>query len=215
MAQTKDGAVKLSANNYGLSVVDYLDKIKTENYCNKCKKWKPKNIFCIDRSRATGLHKNCNDCRRINNGIRGRPFVKGQQSIFKGKHHSDVAKNIMRKNNAGNRNPNWKGGTTGLITQIRNTTEFKEWRKNVYYKGKFTCSKCRTKKIGRNIILDADHIYPLSRMISDYKVKTVADARLVPEIWDLNNGRCLCRDCHKQTKTWGVNANKKIRNGKN
>jgi hypothetical protein len=55
MAQTKDGAVKLSANNYGLSVVDYLDKIKTENYCNKCKKWKPKNIFCIDRSRATGL----------------------------------------------------------------------------------------------------------------------------------------------------------------
>jgi hypothetical protein len=52
-------------------------------------------------------------------------------------------------------------------------------------------------------------------MISDYKVKTVADARLVPEIWDLNNGRCLCRDCHKQTKTWGVNANKKIRNGKN
>lgn len=55
---------------------------------------------------------------------------------------------------------------------------------------------------------------PLSKMISEHKIKSVSDALLVPEIWDINNGRCLCRKCHKETKTWGVNANKKIRNDK-
>lgn len=213
MAQTKEGAIKLSATYYGLSIDEYLFKIKKESYCNKCKSWKPIAKFCKDNSRANKLHKNCYDCRWVNGGKK-KGWEKGCVSIFKGKSHSKEAKDKMRLNNIGKNNPNWKGGTTSLITQIRNISEFKEWRKNVYYKGKFTCSECGIRKIGNNIILDADHINPLSKLISEHNIKSVSDAILIPEIWDINNGRCLCRGCHKETKTWGVNANKKIKNGK-
>lgn len=213
MAQTREGAIKLSANYYHLSPAEYVLKIKTQNYCNKCKQWRPNIKFCIDNSRSTGLHKNCNDCRWVNGGKK-RGFVKGCVSIFKGKKHNQDAIQKMRIANKGENNPNWKGGITNLIMQIRNTAEFKSWRKNIYYAGGFTCQKCKVKKIGKNIIIDADHIYPLSRIISDKKIKTVEESLFVPEIWDLKNGRCLCRKCHKETKTWGVNATKKIKNGK-
>lgn len=208
MGQTKIGGIKIAAKYYGLSVEEYLMKITTENYCNKCKSWKLKNKFGKDLSRSTGLNKNCNDCRWVNGGKK-KGFKKGTVSLFKGKTHSLKTKALMRENNKGDKNPNWKGGTTNLITQIRNTFEFKKWRKAVYFKGKFTCSDCGIKKIGNNITIDADHIYPLSKIISDFNIKSVEESFLINEIWDVNNGRCLCRKCHKKTDTWGVNANKK------
>lgn len=214
MAQTKEGAQKTAAKHYGITVDQYLEKIKTENYCNKCKQWKSRSLFNIDNSRSTGLHKNCNDCRWKNGGKKKPFFKKGQPSPFKGKTHTEQWKQNHSVRNSGKNNPNWKGGTTNLIMQIRNTATFKVWIINVYYNGKFTCCKCKAKKIGNNILLDADHIYPLSKLIADYKITTVEQALLTPAIWDLENGRCLCRKCHKQTKTWGVNANKKIKNGK-
>lgn len=191
MAQTKDGAIKYCAKYYGFTVGEYLEKIKNESYCNKCKSWKPVSKFCKDNSRVNKLHKNCKDCRWINNGIHGRPFVTGQQSIFKGKKHNEKSKEKMRKNNAGAGNPNWKGGITSLIMQIRNLAEFKEWRLRVYRKGNFTCEKCNIKKSGANIILDADHIIPLSKIIFDNNVKSPIEALLIPEIWNVDNGRCM------------------------
>jgi len=121
---------------------------------------------------------------------------------------------IFRANNAGSKNPNWKGGTTKLIIQIRNLAEFKTWRMSVYKAGKFTCAKCGTVKSGNNITLDADHIVPLSKLLSLYNITTTSEAINTPDLWDIANGRCLCRSCHKQTPTWGVNANKTIKNGK-
>lgn len=215
MSQTKKGALKAVAKYYGFTVDQYLHMISHSNYCNKCKQWKDKSMFCKDNSRATGLHKNCNECRWINNGVRGRQFQKGCTSIFKGKSHSESARAKMRIINTGQGNPNWKGGISSLLLQIRNTEAYKQWRYAVYLKDSFTCQECKTKKVGRNIVLDADHIKPLSVIVFDNNIKTVEQALLCHEIFDVENGRCLCRQCHKNTPTWGVNTNKKIRNGKN
>ena len=34
-------------------------------------------------------------------------------------------------------------------------------------------------------------------------IKSVDDARKCDELWDTNNGRTLCRDCHRKTDTYG------------
>jgi predicted restriction endonuclease len=78
---------------------------------------------------------------------------------------------------------NWKGG---VDKGIWFTWEYKQWRKKVFQKDKFTCQNCGD-KIGGN--LEAHHIKPRF---------------LFPElIFDINNGQTLCKDCHKKTKTWG------------
>ena len=66
----------------------------------------------------------------------------------------------------------------------------------------------KTKK-GERYIFDADHIYPFSKILDDYNIISIEEAISCEKLWDINNGRCLCRDCHKKTDTWGINLNKK------
>jgi 5-methylcytosine-specific restriction endonuclease McrA len=79
----------------------------------------------------------------------------------------------------------WKGGITPLNEKIRKSLKYKLWRRAVYERDNYTCVWCG-KWGGR---LHADHIKPFS---------------LYPESrFDLNNGRTLCKSCHKRTKTYG------------
>jgi len=34
-------------------------------------------------------------------------------------------------------------------------------------------------------------------------ITTVEEALNCPELWDLSNGRTLCKPCHRKTDTWG------------
>lgn len=64
----------------------------------------------------------------------------------------------------------------------------KDWRKAVFSRDRYTCQECgsTTKR------LNADHIKPWAYF---------------PELRaDINNGRTLCVDCHKQTPTYGSRA---------
>ena len=36
-------------------------------------------------------------------------------------------------------------------------------------------------------------------------LKNIQEAISCPVLWDIKNGRTLCRECHKRTKTYGVN----------
>lgn len=87
--------------------------------------------------------------------------------------------------------PNWKGGLTPANEAVRNSGEYKLWRKSIFERDNYTCQFCgiKTKKgLGRTVVLHADHIKPFS---------------LFPEFrFDMNNGRTLCVDCHKATPTF-------------
>ncbi len=211
MANTAIGRLKQVCNKYNIELYVWLKHIENGlKWCFKCKSWQEIGLFNIDNSRYDRRAASCQKCTRV----KIKTITKGRISVFKGKTHTEASKAIMRVKNAGVNNPNWKGGITILLTQIRNTARYKTWRQAVYLKDNFTCQKCFTKKMGKNIILDADHIIPLAKMVFESNIKTVAEALNIDSIFDITNGRCLCRKCHKETDTWGVNINKSKQWGK-
>lgn len=90
-------------------------------------------------------------------------------------------------NMRGEKHPNYKDG--GAKTSERlfemGRIEYKNWRKAVYERDKYTCRICGSQG-GR---LNADHIKPWS---------------LYPDLrYDIENGRTLCVACHRKTDTFG------------
>ena len=128
---------------------------------------------------------------------------KGRPSRLRGmKYTHRIEKPSLR----GNKNPNWKGGTTKLIQLIKGLPEYSFWRMETFKRDKWTCQECGAKnKRGEKYIFDAHHIYPISKIINDFKIETVEEAICCKELWDVENGQTLCRQCHRLTDSWGVN----------
>lgn len=81
----------------------------------------------------------------------------------------------------------WRGGKRTERRAFMDTKEYKLWRKAVFERDNYQCIWCGQKG-GK---LNADHIKPFS---------------LFPELrLAIDNGRTLCEDCHKTTKTYGWN----------
>lgn len=91
---------------------------------------------------------------------------------------------------SGINNPQWKGGITPLNHKIRESKEYKQWRKSVFERDNYTCIKCGAKNgLGKTVKLNADHI----KRFAQY-----------PELrFELSNGRTLCEPCHRKTDTYG------------
>ena len=117
-----------------------------------------------------------------------------------------VDKIIKRPNNSGENNHFWKGGKTKLSLQIRNSVEYSFWRKQIFERDNYTCQICgRKNKKGDKVIIEVDHIYPFSKILDDFDITSIEEAISCEKIWDIENGRTLCRECHKKTETWGIN----------
>ena len=90
-----------------------------------------------------------------------------------------------RPHKSGENSPFWKGGISGERELFCVSQEYKDWRKAVFSRDKYTCVICGASGVS----IEADHILPYA----DYP-----ESRL-----DINNGRTLCKPCHRQTDTWG------------
>lgn len=89
-----------------------------------------------------------------------------------------------RGKNTGEDNPSWKGGVTPVNHIIRESTDYKAWRKTVFERDGYTCQMCG--QIGGK--LQADHDLPFA---------------VYPDLrFEVLNGQTLCFDCHL-TKTKG------------
>lgn len=118
--------------------------------------------------------------KRISESLTNNPLVRGRQAWNKG---------IKTQHNSGEKHWNWKGGTTPLHEQIRKSLEYKLWRQAVFERDNYTCVLCGDAKGGN---LEADHIKQFA---------------FYPELrFAIDNGRTLCRDCHKNTDTYGNNG---------
>lgn len=115
-------------------------------------------------------------------------FKKGCVSLRKGiKQPQSEEQKLYRKSRlpSGDRHWNWKGGVTKINEKIRKSFEYKQWHKEVLKRDFYTCQICSYK--GKDI--EVDHIKAFY---------------LYPELrFDVNNGRVLCKTCHRKTDTWG------------
>lgn len=87
--------------------------------------------------------------------------------------------------NIGEKNNNWKGGITPLNEKIRKSIEYRLWREAVFARDNWTCQDCG---IRGSVDLHADHV----KMFAFHPEGRFA----------IDNGRTLCKDCHKKTNTY-------------
>jgi len=114
----------------------------------------------------------------------------------KGKHRSEEIKRKMSERR-GEKSSNWKGGKTLLGKLIRSSFTYRQWRSDIFTRDNFTCQMCGKK----GDWIEADH-YPkgFAEILDEYKIKTSEEAIECQELWNINNGRTLCLNCHNKTK---------------
>lgn len=93
----------------------------------------------------------------------------------------------------GNKSHFWKGGITPLTRLIRGCLKYRQWILETFKRDNFICQQCG--KGGGD--LEAHHIKPFSKIIKEYKIKTLDEALNCEELWDINNGITLCLKCHQ------------------
>lgn len=114
-----------------------------------------------------------------------------------GKYVSEETKKKMSEAQEKENHWNWRGGITPLTQQIRHSFKYRQWRSDVFTRDDFTCQKCEV----RGGYLEADH-YPkkFSEIFHENKIKTLEEALNCEELWNINNGRTLCKKCHHPEK---------------
>lgn len=88
---------------------------------------------------------------------------------------------------------------------IRHTAEMKKWRKDVFKRDDYTCSKCGEKSVGGKFLhLNAHHMIPLAELIASYpniEEKSKDDMYNVIHddfFYDLTNAVTFCEKCHEE-----------------
>lgn len=128
----------------------------------------------------------------------------GKLNGMLGKKHSEKTRNLIslalkKKARRGENHPCWKGGATSLQRQIKDSSEYEKWRKEVFKRDDWMCQDCN--QIGGT--LHPHHIKAFSIILMENNIKTLIKAMGCKEIWDVNNGKTLCKDCHKKTANYG------------
>jgi hypothetical protein len=103
---------------------------------------------------------------------------------------------------SGSNNYFWKGGVSDLKRQIINLHEYRHWRSSVYSRDNYTCQTC-LEKGGE---LECHHINAFSKILKQNNITSTEEALECSELWNINNGQTLCKDCHKNTPNYGTRA---------
>lgn len=109
-----------------------------------------------------------------------------------GKHRKSISETRIRNGiGMGDKNPNWKGGITRFLLRIRSLKEYREWKQRVMECNLPTCVLCGSKRR-----LEVDHIKQFRFIVSDNKITTIDEAKKCEELWNVDNGRIVCRYCN-------------------
>ncbi len=100
---------------------------------------------------------------------------------------SEEHKRKISESEKGSKHYNWQGGKTSAHEAIRNSFAYRCWKRSVYKRDKYTCVLCGANRCE----VHADHIKPFAYF---------------PELrFNVENGRTLCKQCHRATPTYGSN----------
>ncbi|MEK6828954.1 MAG: HNH endonuclease [Nanoarchaeota archaeon] len=109
----------------------------------------------------------------------------------KGMKHTEKTKRQISKKK---RNP-----LRPIYIAIRECYKMTEWKKRIIKRDNYTCQWCGQYSGELNV----DHIKPFTLILKENKIKTVEESLDCQELWNIDNGRTLCINCHKKTDTWG------------
>lgn len=112
----------------------------------------------------------------------------------------DINSVLCRNCYKGALHPFWRGGTSTLQTLVRGMPENRQWIKQCLYRDRFTCQECRVESNGNN--MQVHHIKQFAEILRDNKIDSIEKAKTCEELWNMNNGITLCRDCHKLTNSF-------------
>jgi hypothetical protein len=116
------------------------------------------------------------------------------------------AREKLSKRFLGSGGSNWKGGICPLRTLIRCYRKNKIWTKKIFCRDKYTCQECF--EVGGN--LEAHHIKTFSKILQEFLkeysyLSPISDKEILFKLaihykpfWDINNGKTLCKECHKK-----------------
>lgn len=130
--------------------------------------------------------------KKISEATKNRPKRVGWK-------HSKATRKKLREQKLGKKNPSWKGGITPLYKQISGNIKYRQWRSDIFERDDYTCQNCGK----RGGIIQAHHIKSFASIIKENKITTLDQALSCEELWNINNGKTLCEDCHKKTDTYG------------
>jgi hypothetical protein len=88
----------------------------------------------------------------------------------------------------------WKGGISGLQNSLRNTWQYKEWRKKIFTRDNYRCRHDGYDK-GTNLV--AHHLEKFGQLLKKYRINTVEKALECRELWNISNGLTVCHECHE------------------
>ena len=112
-----------------------------------------------------------------------------------------LSRPVQRLNLRGSKNHMWKGGRITLQLRIRRSGLYGFWRREVFTRDGYTCVVCGASRVR----IEADHIYPFGAILDKFNIRTIEDALTCGPLFDIANGRTLCKPCHRQTDTFGSN----------
>lgn len=158
------------------------------SYCSKPKWFRP---YLIKRNKRYFCSKNCT-----------YKFFSGDRATCVGKVYTAEERLKASLRQRGNLGSGWKGGVTKLQKLIRNSLKYRQWRSDIFTRDEFHCQWCTSTT--RDI--NADHIIPFSVLLQKHEITTLEGALECEELWNLNNGRTLCFECHKTTSSYGNNC---------
>jgi len=179
------------------------DWVNRHKFCSRSCSAKYRNIGCLTRFKIgqPSVLKGTKGVVKPNSGS----FKKGMK-ISEETHQKMLGRIPWNKGKKflqvhGENHPNWKGGITPLYRAIRGLLEMKIWVRFCMKRDNFTCQKCGRKRCrGDRVILDVHHIISFKETIIKNNVKTLDEAVKCKELWDPNNGKTICRECHNKTK---------------
>lgn len=133
-----------------------------------------------------------------NKGIPHRPESKRKNRLAHlGRRHSLETRLRQSKVHLARREKHWawRDGMASRRVRLRHSLRYRLWREAVFKRDNHTCVECGARSgNGKAVYLEADHIKPWAYF---------------PRLrFKVENGRTLCKPCHKKTPTYKARATK-------
>ncbi len=133
-------------------------------------------------------------CRFCHNTFQVPPFLQNRRQFCTRKCYWG-----FKQTQTGEKSHQWRGGLTPIHELIRAGAVYAEWRMGVFRKDGYVC---QGQGCGTHKNLQADHIKPFAVILRENGIDSLEKAMKCFELWDVKNGRTLCKDCHKRTDTF-------------